>query len=145
MLLRPFRDFYNHLLPVLSIIKVTAHHINILPNALIIRSDKGKITSLVKNPHHLIISVSNNAQNFALWLLAMGIIIHTRQNTVVIHRSVQGSRRNENIGALALIIWNNKAKALTGQLKTPCHQTHFFGKAVGLKACLNNLAVLLQG
>ena len=88
MLLGPFRDFYNHLLPVLGIIKVTAHHINILPNALIIGSYEGKIASLVKNSYHLIISVSNNAQNFTLWLLAVSIIIHTGQNTVVIHRPI---------------------------------------------------------
>ena len=78
MLLRPFGDFHNHLLPILGIIKITAHYINILTDALIIRSDKGKITGLVENSHHLIVSVGNNAQNFALWLLAMRIIIHTR-------------------------------------------------------------------
>ena len=144
VLLRPFGNFYYDLLTILRTVKVLAHNIYILTDALIVRRYKGKITGLVENAYHLIISMRDNTQDFALRLFALRRIIHTRQHAVIVHRTMQSTRRNEHVRSVALVIRNDKAKALARQLKASCNQAHFLRQAVCFKACFDNLAVLLQ-
>ena len=144
MLLRPFGNFYYYLLPILRTVKVLAHNIYILTDALIVRRYKGKITALVENAYNFIISMRDDTQDFALRLFALRRIIHTRQHTVIVHRTMQSARRNEHVRSIALVIRNNKTKALARQLKASCNQAHFLRQAVCFKACFDNLAVLLQ-
>ena len=144
MLLRPFGNFYYDLLTILRTVKVLAHNIYILTDALVVRRYKGKITSLVKYAYYLIISMRDDTQDFALRLFALRCIINTRQHAVIVHRTMQSTRRNEHVRSVALVIRNNKAKALARQLKASCNQAHFLRQAVCFKACFDNLAVLLQ-
>ena len=144
VLLRPFGNFYYYLLTILRTVKVLAHNIYILTDALVVRRYKGKITGLMENAYYLIISMRDDTQDFALRLFALRRIIHTRQHTVIVHRTMQSARRNEHVRSVALVIRNNKAKALARQLKTSGNQAHFLRQAVCFKACFNNLAVLLQ-
>ncbi len=144
VLLRPFGNFYYDLLTILRTIKVLAHNIYILTDALIVRRYKGEITGLVENAYHLIISMRDDTQDFSLRLFALHRIVHTRQHTVIVHRTMQSTRRNEHVRSVALVIRNNKAKALARQLKASCNQAHFLRQAVCFKACFDNLAVLLQ-
>ena len=144
VLLRPFSNFYYYLLTVLRTVKVLAHNIYILTDALIVRRYKGEITGLVKNAYNFIIGMRDDTQDFALRLFALRRIIHTRQHTVIVHRTMQSTRRNEHVRSVALVIRNDKAEALARQLKTSGNQTHFLRQAVCFKACFDNLAVLLQ-
>ena len=144
VLLRPFGNFYYYLLTVLRTVKVLAHNIYILTDALVVRRYKGKITGLVKYAYHLIISMRDDTQDFALRLFALRRIIHTRQHAVIVHRTMQSTRRNEHVRSVALVIRNNKAEALARQLKASCNQAHFLRQSVCFKACFDNLAVLLQ-
>ena len=144
VLLRPFGNFYYYLLTVLRTVKVLAHNIYILTDALIVRRYKGEITGLVENAYNFIIGMRDDTQDFALRLFALRSIVHTRQHAVIVHCTMQSTRRNEHVRSVALVIRNNKAKALARQLKTSCNQPHFLRQAVCFKACFDNLAVLLQ-
>ena len=144
VLLRPFGNFYYYLLTILGTVKMLAHNIYVLTYALIVRRYKGEITGLVENAYNFIIGMRDDTQDFALRLFALRRIIHTRQHTVIIHRTMQSARRNEHVRSVALVIRNNKAEALARQLKASCNQTHFLRQAVCFKACFDNLAVLLQ-
>ena len=144
VLLRPFGNFYYYLLTILGTVKMLAHNIYILTDALIVRRYEGEITGLVENAYNFIISMRDDTQDFALRLFALRRIVHTRQHTVIVHRTMQSARRNEHVRSVALVIRNNKAKALARQLKASCNQAHFLRQAVCFKACFDNLAVLLQ-
>ena len=144
MLLRPFGDFYNDLLSVLRAVKIFAHNIYILTDALVVRRYKGKILTLGEDAHNLVIRMRDNTQNLALRLFALRRSVHTRQHTVIIHRAMQSTRRNEYVRPVALIIRDNEAKALARELEASCHQAHLLRQAVGLEARPDNLAVLLQ-
>ena len=89
-----------------------AHNIYILTDALVVRRYKGEITCLVKYAYNLIISMRDDTQDFSLRLFALCRIIHTRQHTVIIHRTMQCARRNEHVRSLALVIRDNEPKPL---------------------------------
>ena len=144
VLLRPFGNFYYYLLTILRTVKVLTHNIYILTDAFIVRRYKGEITALVKNAYNFIISMRDDTQDFALRLFALRRIVHTRQHTVIVHRTMQSARRNEHVRSVALVIRNNKAKALARQLKASCNQAHFLRQTVCFKACFDNLTVLLH-
>ena len=144
VLLRPFGNFYYYLLTILRTVKVLTHNIYILTDAFIVRRYEGEITGLVENAYNFIISMRNNTQDFALRLFALRRIVHTRQHAVIVHRTMQCARRNEHVRSVALVIRDDKAKALARQLKASCNQAHFLRQAVCFKACFDNLAVLLQ-
>ena len=116
MFLRPFGNFYNNLLIIFCTVKITTHNINVAGNLFIVRYYKGVIPALKEGTYNFIVSTGNDADDFALRLFTTYAIIYARHNSIVIHRPVECSGRDEHVRLVTLIVGNDKAEAFAGQL-----------------------------
>ena len=147
---RPAGDLHDDLLFAAGVVEVTAPHIDILMDALVVRLDKGKVTGLDKRPDKGPVSPVEDPDDAPFLLPPLIPARHAGDDRVAVHGTQERRGRYKKIFAFRILFeGHDKTEAAGRDLYLSRHKPHGFREPVspvpGLDQCPGAFQFLQSG